>query len=524
MKLSYFIRNIGTYVIFNLCLLTVAFGMEPDEIDHGTVKGILLNHLEKHPALLDASKDKDIVVFLGNTGAGKSTLINYLSGKQLKVDKHRIVLEDPNDPSAMAIGSGPNSATFLPALIQTDNLLLCDLPGFKDTRGTAQNLISACFIKRIIENASSVKFVFVAGIDQITSDRGSSFKDLFSKAKQLIPDIHIEGYSSLIITKSYIQDANELPDFLKTNVNLNDSGFEILDFLVEGQHIEQMSRPYNSIVNPHEKQNILNLILKTTSAKIKYFEAGAIYDTQEQLKIKKIYNVERRDNIERLLSHHIDVGQLASLDIKSLKEKRNYMRDNFCSDLHSVLEDSPLTKLLRSISEGLYKESWEDKNPTVTLLVEKIVSQINEEIKEKEKQEEERRRLQAEAALRQAQERARAEQERTYRAEQELREYKAREERKQEEAASKQAQERAREVAQQEAERYRQLEIQKQAEKKRQEEEAEKKHQEANAPQYVPSCYHSWRTPTPSDGGYYTIEGRRVFNCTSICNYCKARK
>ncbi|AIK96236.1 U-box domain-containing protein [Candidatus Odyssella acanthamoebae] len=35
----------------------------------------------KNAALLNSAKDKDIVAFLGNTGAGKSTLVNLLAGK-----------------------------------------------------------------------------------------------------------------------------------------------------------------------------------------------------------------------------------------------------------------------------------------------------------------------------------------------------------------------------------------------------------------------------------------------------------
>ncbi|MGV8948677.1 MAG: GTPase [Candidatus Paracaedibacter sp.] len=148
----------------------------PNQVDHHNVKRIVQQHLTDNPELLDSSKDKDIVVFLGNTGAGKSTLINYLSEKKLKVNNaFEIELDDPDDLSAMAIGGGSASQTFLPKFIQADALLLYDLPGFMDTRGTAENLVNACFIKRIIENAKSAKLVFVVGLDQITANRGDSF-------------------------------------------------------------------------------------------------------------------------------------------------------------------------------------------------------------------------------------------------------------------------------------------------------------------------------------------------------------
>src|SRR5260221_1264955 len=42
--------------------------------------------LEKNSDILNSSQGQDIVVVFGNTGAGKSTLINYLSKKELEVD------------------------------------------------------------------------------------------------------------------------------------------------------------------------------------------------------------------------------------------------------------------------------------------------------------------------------------------------------------------------------------------------------------------------------------------------------
>jgi hypothetical protein len=413
----------STLLIMSFLASQKIWGMQPpDQVDHKTVRKIVKNHLKANPALLDSSKDKDIVVFLGNTGAGKSTLINYLSGKQLKVnDLDDIVLDDPNDPLAMAIGNGSISETFLPAFAQVGGLLFYDLPGFKDTRGTAKSLVNACFIKHIVENARSAKLVFVAGMDQITSDRGSSFKTLLSQVKQLLPNSTqpIETFSSLVMTKSHINTA-KLPTFLKAKVDLLNPGFEILEFLIDANMVEQMSKPMNSSIDSKDRDNILKVIAGMGQTKIANIDISVVFDTNQKFEIAKIYDAEIEDIIENLFSQHVDFKSLFSLDKASLENKRDDLAKNFISQVRSALDNSSLITLLRPISENLYQVSWSGKNQTLAIRLDNVIAQINMEIKDKEKQEEERRRIDAEAALILEQARVRAIQEQAIKFEQEV--------------------------------------------------------------------------------------------------------
>jgi ABC-type uncharacterized transport system ATPase component len=75
----------------------------------------LQRHALDHADLLESSTGKDIVVALGSTGAGKSTLINVLAGNELKVARFGLLeLADPECPNSAAIGPGAISATLLP--------------------------------------------------------------------------------------------------------------------------------------------------------------------------------------------------------------------------------------------------------------------------------------------------------------------------------------------------------------------------------------------------------------------------
>jgi ribosome biogenesis GTPase A len=490
MKLSLLIKKMGISAILSFCFFDFAWGETlPDTLDHHTVRKVLADHLGNYPDLLDSSKDKDIVVFLGNTGAGKSTLINYLSNKKLQVNTlGDIVLENPGDASAMAIGGGSNSQTFLPSYIQSGNLLLYDLPGFMDTRGTAQSLINACFIKNIIEKARSTKLVFVGDIGQITTDRGASFKTLLSQTRKLIPNSKapLETFSSLVITKSYLPKAG-LPDFVRAKIDLKDPDFDLFEALIKRNMVEQMSRPTNNAIDSQDRNDILAMISRMGQQKIDNIDTSVIYDNNQQTKIREIYEAEIDNNIEKLV---VDVAQLPSLDKAGLKAKKDFMLKNFESQVEAAVKVSPLIVLLRPISEPLYQTSWKDRKQKLVSRRDIIVSQIDIAIKDKEKQEEERLRIQAEEALRQAQLREREERERAYRAEQELNAYR-------------------------EAERQRQLEAQ------RQQEEIKKRQATSSSQNLTPqsvvsnsiydklSCYDSWKKCVE--------ERERVIDIARVC-------
>ena len=121
------------------------------------------------------AKDEDVVMVIGNTGAGKSTLVNFLHGCQmeqirLKVpavedgvvkaagSKHAAkkkrgkrkakgekvvqVKLDSDPPELMRIGHSNVSETFVPE-VQVDDepgFTYCDCPGFLDTRGAVINV------------------------------------------------------------------------------------------------------------------------------------------------------------------------------------------------------------------------------------------------------------------------------------------------------------------------------------------------------------------------------------------------
>lgn len=114
--------------------------------------------------------DEDILVILGNTGAGKSTFVNWLHGcklQQVKKNKvpgykgtGKVVVVAPagTEPSEMmAIGHSKASMTFIPGIQRDSNFVYVDCPGFLDNRGSSVNVADATNIKLTVSRAKTVK-------------------------------------------------------------------------------------------------------------------------------------------------------------------------------------------------------------------------------------------------------------------------------------------------------------------------------------------------------------------------------
>lgn len=395
--MNYFKKALSFLLTF-LLLSQHSFSMENDKEDRSHTIKLFEKHHKENPELLNSSKEKDIVVFLGNTRSGKSTLINYLSDKELKVTEYDdIVLSNPLDREAMAIGVGGDSETFLPQRIQHKNLLFYDLPGFGDTRGTAKNLINACFIKNIIENAKTARLVFVAGYDEITAKGGEFFKELLVITEKLIPNEKIEDFSSLVITKTKPEiDNPKFIEGLKIKVKS-----ELIAPWINKESLTQMSSPLNKEINQTDKENITNIILKTSNKKINNINISAIYDEKEKSNIKKIYDEKIEDITDLFIKEKISINNLSSLDGNDLEIKKQYFQNDIRNDIKLSIEESPLIALLSPVSEEIYLSSLNDAKKNIFIKISIIEGKIDLEIKEQEKKKAELEKKQLEEKLHQ---------------------------------------------------------------------------------------------------------------------------
>ena len=154
----------------------------------------LLDECIKKGEIQAAKADhKELTVFIGNTGSGKSTMINYLYGCKMQRivpsalginGLEKIVVVKPVSTGGtvdeiMPIGHLKQSMTFMPQ-IETDKagITYCDCPGFLDNRGFEINTANAVNIKNVFIRAKSVKVVMLINYHSLLADRGRGLSDM----------------------------------------------------------------------------------------------------------------------------------------------------------------------------------------------------------------------------------------------------------------------------------------------------------------------------------------------------------
>lgn len=141
--------------------------------------------------------DQDLVLFMGPTGAGKSTLINYLLGHALQMAETEAgdIYLKPQFPgrNVASMGVGVDSCTLYPEIFAhpMGKYSLCDLPGFFDTRGTRERIVTNMSIDMVAKGARQLKgLVIVIEYDALYREKGRGFRQLMETLKYLFKKLH----------------------------------------------------------------------------------------------------------------------------------------------------------------------------------------------------------------------------------------------------------------------------------------------------------------------------------------------
>jgi predicted GTPase len=148
--------------------------------------------------------DKDLLVLVGATGAGKSTAIHHLAGSTFKngPDNRPRVNVYAKGVEQMTIGHGATSETTHLSMLAIDNipamkqfhskdLYICDTPGFGDTRGGLGDelkLANALEIVKPLQKAKAVRFLVLLNADTHDARASTLLSTLESVAKLFVDD------------------------------------------------------------------------------------------------------------------------------------------------------------------------------------------------------------------------------------------------------------------------------------------------------------------------------------------------
>jgi hypothetical protein len=153
-----------------------------------------------------AADKEEVIMVLGNAGAGKSTAVNYLIGCEMKSVRcseislegrlaKRVVVVAPTSPrpEVVSIGHGEIAHTLLPTLVldpDNESRAYCDCPGFDDGRGTEINIANAVNTRKVLHQAKSVKVLLLVEYSDLTGSRGSHKKAAETAPERCTPLHH----------------------------------------------------------------------------------------------------------------------------------------------------------------------------------------------------------------------------------------------------------------------------------------------------------------------------------------------
>lgn len=295
-------------------LNSLLFFADMNKIDIETMSQEMIRAQKEIDQYLDPNKNIDKVIFLGITGAGKTTLSCLLTGNKIMIrpyKKSKVTLEFTGTHIKCGkITTIPNIWTN-----PDKDLLIADCPGFRDVKGTVQEIINSFAIDHLLDsfahNYNRIKILLVVSAHEIQGGRAQLCFENFERIEKMFPDQkQIENGIGIIITKSdpgtdpsdYIDELMEdAPDIVIKWCNF---------FIDHPEKIFTLPQPSKDDVNKEY-----------------------IYNDKE-----KLLHFLKTQQIENAI-HNIALSKSATDDVRTMKFKRNKQLDSKIADLFDSMYD-----------------------------------------------------------------------------------------------------------------------------------------------------------------------------------------
>ncbi len=252
---------IGGSIIFDGCRIDDSevyiyganLGIKRDlrALDLETIKSTLVREYLK----VDRVSGRGTVFFIGNTGSGKSTLINALLGCKMRMVEGgfgRDRLEPVEGNVIAAVGHG--RASLFPQVYENADSSLCfvDCPGFADSWAAEGEICASILSQVAAYKASNIRCLAIMRDSELDSGRGASFLNLLSMLSNLFhtdPDHELPVTLVVNQTRSFAterQIKRHIMDLTEHLLGNGDQKTEILSML---RMIRSDVERYVSVIN-----------------------------------------------------------------------------------------------------------------------------------------------------------------------------------------------------------------------------------------------------------------------------------
>jgi hypothetical protein len=149
--------------------------------------------VEEGQSDIRALQDTDVVLIVGKTGVGKSTLIQLINGAKCErggVDgaAYSVPLDDKSFLPDFPVGYEQSSKTKMIRSYKHElsGMVFCDMPGYKDTSSFHVDISAAVWINDIARVAKTLRIVVLIHSATLIEDRGGNFRDLMTLLTKLM--------------------------------------------------------------------------------------------------------------------------------------------------------------------------------------------------------------------------------------------------------------------------------------------------------------------------------------------------
>ena len=306
-------------------------------------------------SVIEQAKGQNIVFILGSTGAGKSTVINYLSGIKLIKKRNglgRYVIEPEDDTAGPKIGHGAFSVTMYPSLytLRDQSLMLCDCPGFADTRGVESEIYISIILQMIASHARSIKCVTIFRDTEMSWARGSLFTNLLSMLNSIFKTGTVNPPLMFVVNKtsSHMEEMEILAMLHQHIENLSSSLVTLLSDRFNLRHNTEMVNVLDNGESRNKLLQELKQLLPIETRNINFFgntrNSFILKELMKQITSQIITTLEHKENLILRLKYYEKkqkeiANQLSHLErLKFQATALSYSNFSQQSETHRLLQ------------------------------------------------------------------------------------------------------------------------------------------------------------------------------------------